>query len=130
MIKKVAIQGVKGSFHHLVTQNYFATAVEIEPFLTFKEAVNALTEKKVEAAVMALENSIAGSIIPNYALIDNNALHITGEYYLDVQHNLMALPGQSIADIKEVCSHPMALLQCQAFFDQYPQATRTLKTCV
>lgn len=119
MIKKVAIQGVKGSFHHLVTQNYFATAVEIEPFLTFKEAVNALTEKKVEAAVMALENSIAGSIIPNYALIDNNALHITGEYYLDVQHNLMALPGQSIADIKEVCSHPMALLQCQAFFDQY-----------
>lgn len=119
MIKKVAIQGVKGSFHHLVTQNYFATAVEIEPFLTFKEAVNALTEKKVEAAVMALENSIAGSIIPNYALIDNNALQITGEYYLDVQHNLMALPGQSIADIKEVCSHPMALLQCQAFFDQY-----------
>ena len=47
-------------------------------------------------------------------------MHITGEYYLDVQHNLMALPGQSIADIKEVCSHPMALLQCQAFFDQYP----------
>lgn len=119
MIKKVAIQGVKGSFHHLVTQNYFATAVEIEPFLTFKEAVNALTDKKVEAAVMALENSIAGSIIPNYALIDNNDLHITGEYYLDVQHNLMALPGQSIAEIKEVCSHPMALLQCQAFFDQY-----------
>ena len=119
MIKKVAIQGVKGSFHHLVTQNYFAAAVEIEPFLTFKEAVNALTEKKVEAVVMALENSIAGSIIPNYALIDNNALHITGEYYLDVQHNLMALPGQSIANIKEVCSHPMALLQCQAFFDQY-----------
>ena len=119
MTKKVAIQGIKGSFHHLVAQNYFATAVEIEPFLTFKEAVNALTEKKVEAAVMALENSIAGSIITNYALIDNNALHITGEYYLDVHHNLMALPGQSIADIKEVCSHPMALLQCQAFLDQY-----------
>ena len=92
MIKKVAIQGVKGSFHHLVTQNYFASAVEIEPFLTFKEAVNALTEKKVEAALMALENSIAGSIIPNYALIDNNALHITGEYYLDVQHNLILRP--------------------------------------
>ena len=69
---------------------------------------------------MALENSIAGSIIPNYALIDTNELYITGEYYLDVQHNLMALSGQNIMDIKEVHSHPMALLQCKVFFDQYP----------
>ena len=65
---------------------------------------------------MALENSIAGSIIPNYALIDKYGLHIVGEHYLDIQHNLMALPNQSIADIKEVYSHPMALLQCKEFF--------------
>ncbi len=69
---------------------------------------------------MALENSIAGSIIPNYALIDTHNLSIVGEYYLDIQHNLLALEGQSIADIKEVHSHPMALLQCKAFFKQYP----------
>lgn len=120
MRKKVAIQGIQGSFHHLVVQNYFETAVEIQPFLTFNAVVQNLTSKKVDVAVMAIENSIAGSIIPNYALIDANHLHITGEHYLDIQHNLMALPGQSIMDIHEVHSHPMALLQCQIFFEQYP----------
>jgi prephenate dehydratase len=69
---------------------------------------------------MAIENSIAGSIIPNYALIDNENLHIVGEQYLDIQHNLMALPGQSLSDIKEVYSHPMALLQCKEFFKKHP----------
>jgi prephenate dehydratase len=120
MINKVAIQGIKGSFHHLVTQNYFVNPVEIEPLLTFNEVVDSLIKEKVDTAVMALENSIAGSIIPNYALIDANNLHITGEYYLDIQHNLMALSGQDIFEIKEVYSHPMALLQCQSFFDKYP----------
>lgn len=69
---------------------------------------------------MALENSIVGSIIPNYALIDSYNLHVVGEHYLDIQHNLMALRNQDIKDIKEVYSHPMALLQCKAFFKQYP----------
>jgi prephenate dehydratase len=69
---------------------------------------------------MALENSIAGSIIPNYALIDKYKLHIVGEHYLDIQHNLMALQNQVISDIGEVYSHPMALLQCKEFFKQYP----------
>ena len=70
---------------------------------------------------MAIENSIAGSIIPNYALIDDyGQLHIVGEHYIDVQHNLMAWPGQRIEDIEEVYSHPMALLQCKEFFKQYP----------
>jgi prephenate dehydratase len=69
---------------------------------------------------MALENSIAGSILPNYALINKYDLHIVGEHYLDIQHNLMALPNQTIEDIKEVYSHPMALLQCKEFFKQYP----------
>ena len=69
---------------------------------------------------MALENSIAGSILSNYALIDNNNLHVVGEHYLDIQHNLMALKGQTIGDIEEICSHPMALLQCKEFFKKYP----------
>ena len=75
-----------------------------------------LNNGKIDYAVMAIENSTAGSIIPNYALIDEYDIHIVGEYYLQITHNLMALKGQSLKDIKEVQSHPMALLQCRDFF--------------
>lgn len=120
MIKSVAIQGIKGSFHHLVSKDYFGEDVAIKECMSFDNTVGNLLEKKTDAAIMAIENSIAGSIIPNYALIDDHNLHIVGEYYLDIQHNLMALPNQDILDIIEVHSHPMALLQCKAFFKQYP----------
>lgn len=120
MIKTVAIQGIKGSFHHIVSQNYFEAPVSILPFMSFDNTVGSVLKNESDAAIMAIENSIAGSIIPNYALIDTHNLHIVGEHYLDIQHNLMALPDQSIQDIKEVYSHPMALLQCKAFFKQYP----------
>lgn len=120
MIKTVAIQGVKGSFHHIVSKQYFDKPVETIECNTFDSLVDSLMSKECDAAVMALENSIAGSIIPNYALIDKFKLHIIGEHYLDIQHNLMVLPNQSIDDIKEVYSHPMALLQCKEFFRQYP----------
>ena len=121
MIRTVAIQGVKGSFHHIVSQEYFNTNVEVIECLTFDEVVESLITKRSDAVIMALENSIAGSIIPNYALINKYDLHVVGEHYLDIQHNLMALPGQSLQDIKEVYSHPMALLQCKAFFKNHPQ---------
>ncbi len=120
MIKSVAIQGIRGSFHHAVSQRYFGNDVAVDECLTFDELVNSVLTNKSDVAIMAIENSIAGSIIPNYALIDNHKLHIIGEYYLDVQHNLLALKGQSIEDIREVHSHPMALLQCKEFFKQYP----------
>ncbi|WAC01529.1 prephenate dehydratase [Lacinutrix neustonica] len=120
MKKLVAIQGVKGSFHHIVSQDYFGENTTVDECLSFDDTVEALLSGKTEAAIMALENSIAGSIIPNYALIDNNNLHIVGEHYLDIQHHLMALPNQGIEAIKEVHSHPMALLQCKTFFKAYP----------
>ncbi len=120
MITTVGIQGIKGSFHHIVSQQYFESCVEAIPFLSFDDTVDSLLNKKTNAAIMAIENSIAGSIISNYALIDNNNLHIVGEHYLDIQHNLMALPNQTIKDIKEVYSHPMALLQCKVFFKNHP----------
>ncbi|MFK7781310.1 prephenate dehydratase [Psychroserpens sp.] len=120
MIKSVAIQGVKGSFHHIVSQQFFDESMSISECLTFDEVVDSILKSNNDAAIMAIENSIAGSIIPNYALIDNYDLHIIGEHYLDIQHHLMALPNQTINDIKEVYSHPMALLQCKAFFKQYP----------
>lgn len=120
MTKKVAIQGIEGSFHHIVSQTYFEDPVEVQPFLSFSEVVESLMSKTSDVAVMALENSIAGSIIPNYAHINDQDLHITGECFLEIQHNLMALKGQSIQDVKEVFSHPMALLQCKEFFKRYP----------
>jgi prephenate dehydratase len=124
MIKSVAIQGIKGSFHHIVSKSYFDNKTHIVECLTFDRAVESLINKETDAVVMAIENSIAGSIIPNYALIDNENLHIVGEQYLDIQHNLMALPGQALSDIKEVYSHPMALLQCKEFFKNHPYIKR------
>ncbi|HLT33177.1 MAG TPA: prephenate dehydratase [Aquaticitalea sp.] len=120
MIKSVAIQGIKGSFHHIVSQQLFDDSIKVMECMTFDKVVNSLLNKQTDAGIMAIENSIVGSIIPNYALIDNNQLHIIGEHYIDVQHHLMALPNQSIHDIREVHSHPMALLQCKEFFKKYP----------
>lgn len=120
MITSVAIQGIKGSFHHIVSQQYFDRSVGILEFLSFDKVVESILKNESDAAIMAIENSIVGSIIPNYALIDTNQLHIIGEHYLDIQHHLMALPNQTIEDIKEVYSHPMALLQCKEFFKNHP----------
>ena len=116
----IAIQGIKGSFHHQVAQDYFYQNVEVDECLSFEELVDSLMSGKSDQAVMAIENSIAGPIIPNYALIDKNNLHIIGEHYLDIHQNLMALKGQKIEDILEVHSHPMALLQCMEFLKKHP----------
>jgi prephenate dehydratase len=117
---KIAIQGIKGSFHHQVAGSWFGSDAPLEECMSFPALVQSLVSKEAGLGIMALENSIAGSIIPNYALIDHNNLHIIGEHYLNISMNLMALPGQTIADIKEVHSHPMALLQCTEFLRQYP----------
>ena len=117
---KVAIQGKQGSFHHIVAQHYFGDALSLIPCDTFVATIASLVTNTADQAVMAIENSIAGSIIPNYALIDQNDLKIVGEYGLSIHHNFMALPGQTLSDIKEVHSHPMALLQCKNFFQQHP----------
>ncbi len=120
MSLKIAIQGIKGSNHHQVAKTYFGDAVAVEECMSFDSLVDSLLTKESDQGIMAIENSIAGSIIPNYALVYNNNLHIVGEYYLNIHHNLMVLKGQKIEDIKEVHSHPMALLQCKKFFKQYP----------
>ncbi|MCF8322918.1 MAG: prephenate dehydratase [Flavobacterium sp.] len=120
MSTRIAIQGIKGSFHHQVAQEYFGNEVEVDECLSFEELVDSLLSGKSDQAVMAIENSIAGPIIPNYALIDKHNLHIIGEHYLDIHQNLMALKGQKTEDIVEVHSHPMALLQCMDFLKKYP----------
>ncbi|WP_298221580.1 prephenate dehydratase [Flavobacterium sp.] len=120
MNSSIAIQGIKGSFHHQVVLEYFSEARDVEECLSFEEVVASLLAEKASQAVMALENSIAGSIIPNYALIDKNNLQIIGEHYLDIHQNLMALDGQQLKDIAEIHSHPMALLQCMEFLKKHP----------
>ncbi|MGB7841418.1 MAG: prephenate dehydratase [Salinimicrobium sp.] len=120
MKEKIAIQGIEGSFHHQVAREYFGPEVLVEECRSFGDVADSLLTKRASGAVMAIENSTAGTILPNYALIDDDDLQITGEYYIPIYLNLMVLPGQRITDIKRVCSHPMALLQCQTFFKDYP----------
>jgi prephenate dehydratase len=120
MIEKVAIQGIQGSFHHLVAQEFYGEHVEVQECMSFPELVRSLVSGESQEAVMAIENSIAGSILPNYALIDEHHLMIVGEHYMPINMNLMAVQGQSIENIKKVYSHPMALLQCKEFFESYP----------
>ena len=120
MIQKVAIQGIQGSFHHQVALEYYNQDITVDECMSFEELVDSLLSGKSNQAVMAIENSIAGSIIPNYALIDKNNLHIIGEYYMDIHQNFMALKGQKMEGISEVHSHPMALLQCMEFLKKFP----------
>jgi prephenate dehydratase len=111
----IAIQGIKGSFHHQVAQEYFDANSVVDECLSFEKLVDSILKNKSNLAVMAIENSIAGSILPNYALIDKYNLNIIGEHYIAIHQNLMALKGQMISDIQEVHSHPMAILQCMEF---------------
>jgi len=119
--KIIAIQGAQGSNHHKVAKDFYGDNIQLIECMSFDALVDSLLKGEASLGVMALENTIAGSIIPNYALIDSNNLHIIDEEYLNIHHHLMALKGQDISDIKEVWSHPMALLQCKEFFKNHPQ---------
>ncbi len=123
-MKRVAIQGIAGSFHDLAARKYFGEDILLCPCDYFREIPEALLSGKSDYAVMAVENTLAGALLPNYMLIDENRLYIAGEVYIPVRHALMALPGQSIEEIDEVYSHAMALLQCKSFFGKYRHLKR------
>jgi prephenate dehydratase len=119
--KRIAIQGGYGAFHEIAANSYFENEdIEIVPRNTFKDLFKALKQGQVDFGITAIENSIAGSILPNYTLLNESNLKIVGEIYLRIRQNLVAMPGQTIHDIREVYSHPMAILQCQRFFDDHP----------
>ena len=120
MKKKIGIQGIRGSFHHIAVENYFDKEIKLCEYLSFEDMIFSLSKNEIQYALMAIENSTAGSIIPNYALIDEYNINIVGEHYLEISHNLMALKGQSLDNIKEIHSHPMALLQCRDFLKENP----------
>ncbi|HSZ84549.1 MAG TPA: prephenate dehydratase domain-containing protein, partial [Puia sp.] len=116
----VAIQGYEGSFHQEAARQFFGKQVEVIPCATFREVVKIASNKKEsDGGVMAIENSIAGSILPNYNLLQKSNLRIVGEIYLHIGQNLMVNPGVTLKDIREVHSHPMALQQCLEYLDKY-----------
>jgi len=122
MAKTIAIQGGYGAFHEIAAHHYFENEeIKILPRNTFRDMVSSVQDRKSDYGIMAIENSLAGSIIPNYNLIINTKMHIVGEVYLRIKQNLVAMPGVKISELKEVYSHPMAILQCQDFFDTLPQ---------
>lgn len=119
---KIAIQGGYGAFHEIAAYHYFGQEnVEILPLNTFKDMMKSLKKHQADYGIMAIENSLAGSILPNYNLVKDSRMSIIGEIYLRINQNLVAIKGQKISQIKEVFSHPMAILQCQLFFDKYPE---------
>lgn len=120
MNKKVSIQGFEGSFHQMAARQFFGKNVEVICCSTFKDLIRIAENKKdSDGGIMAIENSIAGSILPNYNLLQKSNLKITGEVYLQIKQNLLVNPGVKLEDIREVHSHPMAIQQCFGFLDKY-----------
>lgn len=120
MATRVSIQGYEGSFHQVAAQQFFGRQVEVIPCDTFREVVKiAANKKESEGGVMAIENSIAGSILPNYNLLQKSNLQVVGEVYLQIRQNLLVNPGVQLEDIREVHSHPMAILQCIDYLEKY-----------
>lgn len=120
MNKRVSIQGYEGSFHQVAAQLFYGKDVDVIPCDTFREVIRiASAKKESEGGVMAIENSIAGSILPNYNLLQKSNLKIIGEIYLQIRQNLLVNPGVKLEDIREVHSHTMALQQCYDFLDKH-----------
>jgi prephenate dehydratase len=116
----VAIQGFEGSFHQSAARQFFGKQVAILCCGTFRELIKKAGDPlQTMAAVMAIENSIAGSILPNYNLLQSSDLNIVGEVYLPIKQQLLVNRGVQLEDIREVHSHPMAILQCVEFLDQF-----------
>lgn len=124
MEKKIAIQGVKGCFHEQAARLFYEehghVVPEIVECLTFDDLYKSMDRGDADAAVMAIENTVSGGLLPNFELLRKYDRKIKGEVFLRIQQNLMALPGQKIEDIKEVRTHYMAINQTREFFKDYP----------
>ena len=117
-MKKIAIQGIAGSFHEDAARRYFEDEVEVVECKSFTSVCNLIDTDQVSIAVMAIENSIAGSLLQNYALIRDYHLKIIGEIYIHIQMNLMVNRGVEKAAIKTIYSHPIAIKQCSEYLEK------------
>jgi prephenate dehydratase len=123
MKRTVAIQGIAGSYHDIAAHNFYeGDEVETIGCITFKDVIRNINDDPAVVGMMAIENTIAGSLLQNHELIRQSGCVIVGEYKLRISHTLAALPGTQLADVKEIDSHPIALMQCGDFLDTLPQA--------
>lgn len=123
MERKVAIQGIAGSYHDIAARRYFENdEVETIPCNTFRDVITTIKRDPSILGLMAIENTIAGSLLQNHELIRESGFSVIGEYKLRISHSLVALPGTKLEDVKEVNSHPIALMQCTEFLDTIPYA--------
>lgn len=119
-VKRVAIQGVSGAFHEIAAREFFKNdEVEIVPCITFRDLFNEVVGGKDVIGIVAIENTIAGSLLQNYNLLRNSGCQIIGEHKLRISHHFCVLPGQKIEDVQEVHSHPIALMQCEDFLQMH-----------
>ncbi len=122
MMKQIAIQGVAGCYHEQAARNYFNDEqIEVVPCETFPKLFQTLADDESLLGIMAIENTIAGALLQNHELLRRSRLQIVGEQKVRIEHVIATLPGESLEDITEVNSHPIALMQCQAFLHQHPQ---------
>lgn len=116
----VCIQGIKGAFHEEAAIKHFGNSIGIIPQLTFSNVVSAIKNGEADSGMMAVENTISGTIHTNLNLIRDSDLKIVGEEYLRIKQNLVTLPGTTIDQLEQVGSHYMAINQCRSFFNMYP----------
>ncbi|MCS6916087.1 MAG: prephenate dehydratase domain-containing protein [Chitinophagales bacterium] len=113
--KRIAIQGIASSFHDVAARKFFGNEVHLVPCATFRQSCEKVQSGEADYCVMAIENSIAGSILTNYHIIHEARLRIVGEVYMQIELHLLALTGATLEQIREIHSHPMALRQCEDF---------------
>ena len=120
-MKKVAIQGALGSYHDIAAHQYFQNEeVELICCATFEEVFDQVLHDNKVIALCAIENTIAGSLLHNYELLKQSGLQVVGEHKLRISHCFVCLPDEDWADLTEVNSHPIALMQCREFLNQHP----------
>ena len=117
----IAIQGYEGSYHELAARQFFGPEPALLPCASFEAVMTSLLSGAAAAALMGIENSLVGSILGNYSLLEQAAVRIVGEVYLPIRHQLLTLPGTTLDDVRAVHSHAMALRQCGGFLGRYPQ---------
>ena len=121
-MKKIAIQGIKGSFHDIAAHQYFNNDdVELICCNTFEEIFQQMRDDYSRLGLMAIENTIAGSLLHNYELLRESGMTIIGEHKLHIEHSIMCLPEDDWSTITEVNSHPVALMQCRDFLSSHPE---------
>ena len=119
---RIAIQGYPGAFHEIAARFLFEDEdIDVQPAHTFEDLFEMVEiGEQADYGLMAIENTLAGSLMENYRLLNNSNLSVIGEVYLRIKQNLLVLPGTRIEDLTEVHSHPIAIAQCREFFKKHP----------